>query len=127
MTSSLSDGTSPPFVSVPGIPNFRDIGGHRISPQASVREKFIYRCGEPSRVTEDGIKVLQSLGITHTYDLRSRTEISKAEAAGRKGIVDWEGAERVFVPVFEDKDYSPESIAVRYKNYATGGPEVCFA
>ena len=30
-----------------------------------------------------------------------------------------EGIERVFAPVFAERDYSPEKIALRYMNYAT--------
>jgi hypothetical protein len=56
--------------------------------------------------------------------LRSNNEIQRAEAAGRGGVVEWEGCERVFVPVFADKDYSPENLAVRYFDYSSG-PEVC--
>lgn len=67
---------------------------------------------------------MQRLGITHIYDLRSDQEIKRYEAAGRGGIVEWEGCERVFVPVFKNQDGSPEGLAVRYRNYATGGTEV---
>jgi protein tyrosine/serine phosphatase len=77
-------------------------------------------------VTKDGIATMQKLGITHIYDLRSNNEIERAEAAGRGGVVEWEGCERVFVPVFLDQDYSPEKLAVRYKNYAADEPEVSF-
>jgi hypothetical protein len=69
---------------------------------------------------------MQRLGITHIYDLRSNTEIERSEAAGRGGVVEWEGCERVFVPVFTDQDYSPENLAERYKNYAADGTEVRF-
>lgn len=71
-------------------------------------------------VTKDGITTMQRLGITHIYDLRSNNEIERAEAAGRGGVVEWQGCERVFVPVFEDKDYSPEKLAVRYQHYSSG-------
>jgi hypothetical protein len=49
---------------------------------------------------------MQRLGITHVYDLRSNNEIERAQAADRGGVVEWEGCERVFVPVFTDKDVS---------------------
>lgn len=65
------------------------------------------------------------LGITHIYDLRSIPEIERNKAAGRGGIVEWEGCERVFVPVFKYEDYSPEALATRLQDYADGGPEVC--
>ena len=75
-------------------------------------------------VTKDGITTMQQLGITHIYDLRSNNEIERAQAAGRGGVVEWDGCQRVFVPVFEDTDYSPEKLALRYKSYAADGTEV---
>jgi hypothetical protein len=115
---------SPPFVSVPGIHNFRDLGGYTVSPGFSVRRKVIYRCGEPSKVTQDGIEMLKSLGITHMYDLRSKVEIDGNKGAGWGSIREWDGCERVFAPVFIDQDYSPENLAIRFKDYASEGTEV---
>ena len=119
---------SPPFVDVGGIPNFRDLGGWPVkaSPKHSIKRETIYRCAEPNRVTKDGISTIQRLGITHIYDLRSNTEIVKAEDSGRGGVVILEGTERIFVPGFSDKDYSPEVMAVRYEYYA-GCVEVCLS
>ena len=34
-----------------------------------------------------------------------------------------EGIERVFAPIFAEKDYSPEQIARRYRMYGPGGKE----
>ena len=123
-----ADLPSPPFITVAGIPNFRDLGGYPVASPAnhSIRREVIYRCAEPSQVTKDGISTMQRLGITHIYDLRSNNEIERAEAAGRGGVVEWEGCERVFAPVFTDKDYSPQNLAVRYKDYSTTGTEVSF-
>ena len=114
---------SPPFITVSGIPNFRDLGGYPTLNPANhtIKRGVIYRCAEPSQVTEAGIRTIQALGITHVYDLRSNNEIERGVAAGRGGIVEWEGCKRVFAPVFLDKDYSPENLAVRYKDYAAGG------
>ncbi|KAH6705217.1 tyrosine/serine phosphatase-like protein [Leptodontidium sp. 2 PMI_412] len=116
---------SPPFITVSGIQNFRDIGGYPVSTSSnhSVRNKVLYRCADPSKITEEGIVVAQELGITHVYDLRSNNEIERNKASGIGGVVEWEGCERVFAPVFEDTDYSPEALASRFKDYAAGGPE----
>lgn len=113
---------SPPFIEVAGIPNFRDLGGYPVSshPNHSVRKEAIYRCAEPSNVTKDGIATMQKLGITHIYDLRSNSEIERAQAAGRGGVVEWDGCTRVFVPIFRDADYSPEKLAIRYVDYSSG-------
>ena len=43
---------SPPFVDVPGIANFRDIGGQL----GNVRKGLVYRSADPSKPTEDGLK-----------------------------------------------------------------------
>lgn len=112
----------PPFITVTGIPNFRDLGGYPISGSKShsVRRGIVYRCGEPSAVTQEGIATIQQLGITHIYDLRSNNEIERNKAAGRGGVVEWDGTQRVFVPVFADLDYSPEKLAIRYNDYTSG-------
>jgi len=118
--SAAAELPSPPFITVAGIPNFRDLGGYPVGQTHSVRRNIVYRCGEPSLVTKDGITIMQKLGITHIYDLRSNNEIERNIAAGRGGIVEWDGCTRCFVPVFADKDYSPENLAVRYKDYSSG-------
>lgn len=116
---------SPPFIAITGIPNFRDLGGYPVagSKTHSLRRGVVYRCGEPTSVKEDGIHTISELGITHIYDLRSNNEIERNVAAGRGGVKEWEGCERIFVPVFPDQDYSPEQLAVRFNDYA-GGTEV---
>lgn len=67
---------------------------------------------------------MKKLGITHAYDLRSRPEIERAKTAGYGQVTEWEGCQRVFVPVFRNDDYSPEGVALRYKAYASSGTEV---
>lgn len=119
----MSQLSSPPFIEVAGIHNFRDIGGYAVKDEAtsSVRQRFIYRCAAPDRVLPAGKKKIQDLGITCVYDLRSKPEIE------RQKLEPWqiEGVQRVFAPAFADTDYSPEAIALRYKDYAHGGVEVC--
>ena len=114
---------SPPFISLPDLDNLRDAGGYPIAnqPGKSVRRGIVFRAAEPSQVDEAGATILTNhLGITHIYDLRSELELAKQpglawDAGGR--------AKRVFVPVFTDKDYSPEALARRFGNYSDG-PEV---
>ncbi|KAI0153848.1 tyrosine phosphatase [Pestalotiopsis sp. NC0098] len=112
---------SPPFIFVEGIPNFRDIGGYPIADQPGkvVREGIVFRSSEPSKVTEAGVAKLQALRVTDVYDLRSRQEIDRDARNGHgRQPKEWPGATRIFAPVFLDDDYSPEAIAVRFKNYA---------
>ncbi|KAI0130577.1 tyrosine phosphatase [Xylariales sp. AK1849] len=117
----MSNIPSPPFISIEGLPNFRDIGGYPISssPNKLIRRNLVFRSSEPSKVTEAGILKLQSLEITDVYDLRSRQELEKdARSGAGRQPKEWEGARRVFAPVFLDLDYSPEAIALRFVNYA---------
>ncbi|KAI2619704.1 tyrosine phosphatase family-domain-containing protein [Hypoxylon sp. NC1633] len=134
---------SPPFQAVPGLPNFRDIGGYPVSGLGSgsastsdsgplgdgerskvVRTGLIYRSSEPSKVTADGVSILQSLGIEKVYDLRSAIEIDRGVRDGHGWQVkEWEGARRIFLPVFLDQDYSPEALALRYRNYSAESAE----
>lgn len=116
---------SPPFVPLIGIPNFRDIGGYPISssPNLSVRRNYIFRCGEPTKASSEAIFKIQSLGVTHIYDLRSNPEIQKLQISGT-GVTDWPGIERVYVPVFPEDAYDPVSMAVRHADYLSSDADV---
>ncbi|KAH8648382.1 tyrosine phosphatase family-domain-containing protein [Xylariales sp. PMI_506] len=122
---------TPPFILIPGLPNFRDIGGYPVAPSSSssatgriIRRGVVFRSSEPSKVTEAGVIQLQALGITDVYDLRSKQELEKDARDGHgRQAREWEGARRIFAPVFTVDDYSPEAIALRYKNYAHNSSE----
>ncbi len=118
---------TPPFIEVEGLPNCRDIGGYAVQGQPGkvVKRNVVFRASEPSQLTDAGIATLQSLGITHVYDLRSATEIERSVKHQDRRIREWDGAKRVFAPVFLDEDHSPAAIAIRYKDFAAEGPEVC--
>lgn len=118
---------SPPFIAIEGLPNFRDIGGYPIAsaPGKTVRRGIVFRSSEPSKVTDQGVAKLQELKITDVYDLRSRQEMEKEAREGQgRQAKEWEGAKRIFAPVFVDGDYSPEALALRFKNYADDSSEV---
>ncbi|KAI0201847.1 tyrosine phosphatase [Astrocystis sublimbata] len=129
---------SPPFILVPGLPNFRDAGGYEVISDPTgtyssegkrrtniVRRGILFRASEPSKLTDDGaIQLSQQLGIKVVYDLRSPVEIARGLGTGHGfPLREWEGSERKFVPVFLDQDYSPEALALRYKNYAAESEE----
>lgn len=112
--------THPPWKSVPGIYNFRDLGGYPIQGSTgSVRRNLIYRAAEPSRVTADGMAVLVAkLNVAATYDLRSNPEIESL--SDTCPVIEIPGITRHFVPVFEEDDLSPEALAKRYSSYTSG-------
>ena len=58
----MSNLPSPPFIDVPGISNFRDIGGQPTSDDRQVRRGLVFRSADPSRATEDGLKKMSELG-----------------------------------------------------------------
>ncbi|KAL1869840.1 hypothetical protein VTK73DRAFT_2914 [Phialemonium thermophilum] len=88
-----------------------------------IRKGVVYRSSEPSGVTDEGVATLNSLGITHVYDLRSALEIQRAGSVEGWRPTEWPGAERVFAPVFLDQDYSPEALALRFRHYTSNSPE----
>jgi hypothetical protein len=113
-----------PFVDVPGLANFRDIGGWPIRDNegnviATVRKGVFYRGSDTAAITKAGEEKLRSLGITIDFDLRSNGQIVKA--GGFKSI---NGIERIGCPAFPDAQYSPDKAAARYVQYASDGTEV---
>lgn len=130
---------APPFVEVPGLPNFRDCGGYPVKDSTTVskgvngdsrtqkiiRHGILFRSSEPSMLTEDGIAILRDdLGITHVFDLRSKPEIERDAKLDGRQPREWDGARRVFAPVFLDEDYSPEAVAKRYSHFSNAEGEV---
>ncbi|GAB1312382.1 Protein-tyrosine phosphatase-like protein (Fragment) [Madurella fahalii] len=110
---------SPPFIRAAGLHNLRDVGGYAVGsePRRAIRRGVLFRSAEPTGLEDDGVAALQRLGITHVFDLRSVVELEKD---GRQQPKEWPGATRIFVPVFLDKDYSPEALALRFRNYSDG-------
>ncbi|TFK55095.1 hypothetical protein OE88DRAFT_1694392 [Heliocybe sulcata] len=106
--------SSPPFVEVDGIVNIRDFGGHPTSDRsARVRSCYLFRSGEPTKITESGKDKLKSLGVRKVFDFRSELEIAKYKAA--TPAVD--GVEFVRAPVSDDDAYDPVGLAARVKRF----------
>lgn len=108
---------SPPFVQVEGVVNLRDAGGHPslISPDKEVRRGYLYRSGEPSRITDKGKTQLQNLGLKMVFDLRSDTEIEKYKAAP----LNVDGIDFVRAPVSRTESYDPVGLALRMQSFQT--------
>lgn len=125
---------SPPFVNVEGVLNLRDIGGYPTTPGHCVRRGLIYRSADFNNCTKNGLKQLMRLEIIVVFDLRSEHDLEKAGKAGGEFSNDFyerwtrlpAGPTRTWVPVFEDKDYSPEGMATRFKDYASKGTEASY-
>ncbi|KAI0638416.1 protein-tyrosine phosphatase-like protein [Trametes polyzona] len=114
--------SKPPFVSIDGVVNVRDLGSYPTSyPGMVTRPRLVYRSGEVSHITPEGVRMrqLRELGITTIYDLRSETEMHRYETP----IPTVDGVEIVHIPVFKTEDYSPEAMAKRFELYASGKTE----
>ncbi|KAI8630581.1 tyrosine phosphatase [Xylariaceae sp. FL1651] len=109
--------TNTPFISIPGVLNFRDIGGYSIpsQPGKEIRQGVVYRSAEPYQLTEAGYERIQQLRIAAVYDLRSEREVSGADKGSP--FSGWTGTKKIFAPVFRKEDYSPEAVALRFKTH----------
>lgn len=95
----------PPFVSVPGTFNVRDLG----APGRSLRSQYIYRSGTLSNLTDEGKTVLvQKLGIRKIFDLRNPSERAKSPSP------EIPGAEVIWVP------YSADPGEINLADFAKG-------
>ncbi|KAM0722386.1 hypothetical protein Q7P37_001827 [Cladosporium fusiforme] len=128
----------PPFVSVDGIANFRDLSGHPTTLTSThgqpITPGLAFRCADPSKVSEEGLRTMSEvLGIKTIFDLRSLPEINRdspfppndLSAASRSLDARFaaHSITRRWVPVFAAEDYGPEQIALRYKAYTRRGTE----
>ncbi|KAI0748774.1 protein-tyrosine phosphatase-like protein [Daedaleopsis nitida] len=127
VASTLS---APPFVSIDGIPNVRDFGAgypsSLPSPTASdstpsptrtiIKPRTLFRSGEPSRITPQGVEQLRALGIRKIFDLRADVEVAKyGSVASALGAV--EGVDVVRAPIL-DEAMDPVGIAKRLKDFS---------
>lgn len=115
---------SPPFHIVPGLSNFRDIGGWPIAtspgaPPRHVRKGILFRGSDTNRITPKGAEKLRQLGIKTDFDLRSKQQIEKT--GGYKEI---SGIQRRWTPVFAEEEYTEEAARQRYELYAGEGTTV---
>ncbi|KAJ5387923.1 hypothetical protein N7509_010464 [Penicillium cosmopolitanum] len=72
----------PPFITVPGVSNFRDL-----SHDERLRAGYVYRSGNLSDITEEGKTILaKELGITTIFDLRNEGERLRAPSPVIEGV-----------------------------------------
>ncbi|KAK3898232.1 protein-tyrosine phosphatase-like protein [Staphylotrichum tortipilum] len=107
---------TPPFIPIPGLANLRDAGGYALpSSRQAVRRGILFRSADLTQLEAEGAVALAALGVTKVFDLRSEVEVAKVGS-----VMEVEGVERVFVPVFREVDYSPEALAERFGDYSDG-------
>ena len=118
---------TPPFYTIPNICNLRDAAlSVTTSSGSKLRPNILFRSADVSNLDVENWKALYALGVAHVFDLRSKPEVDKSLAAGNEhedeskawiekmGLA---GVKRSWVPVFQETDYSPEKIAVRFAKY----------
>ncbi|KAF2840779.1 putative tyrosine-protein phosphatase [Patellaria atrata CBS 101060] len=129
----------PPFHNIPGLSNFRDIGGWPIAtppssntnpdaltpappPQYRVRHHILHRSADPTLLPLSSQKTLSSApyNISTIFDIRSIPQLKRAG-----GAYDFSshGIERVWLPVFGEEEYTPEKAGLRYVQYSADGTE----
>ncbi|KAG9285224.1 hypothetical protein G9A89_002120 [Geosiphon pyriformis] len=110
----------PRNIYVDGVRNFRDLGGWRClnlidePEEIYFRERFVFRSGNLSRISNSGIDTIQRLNIQKIIDFRSNPEI---KMMGSKEI---EGITRIHAPAFVEEDYSPEALFEKWNLYFEG-------
>ncbi|KAH8712069.1 protein-tyrosine phosphatase-like protein [Phaeosphaeriaceae sp. PMI808] len=114
----------PPFHIVPGVSNFRDIGGWPIpvpggTQTKHVRQGLIFRGGDTTRISPAGIDKLTNLNVRKDFDLRSKQQMEKT--GGLKDLSEW-GIETISNPVFREEEYTKAKAEERYAMYASENP-----
>ncbi|KAJ5226133.1 hypothetical protein N7468_007358 [Penicillium chermesinum] len=89
----------PPFITVPGVSNFRDL-----SHDTKLRPGFVYRAGNLSDISDEGKEVIsKDLGVTTIFDLRNSSERERAPSPDIPGTV----------TIWEPYGHRPASINLR--------------
>ena len=114
------------LINVEAVKNFRDVGGCPVSCGVFFRRKLVYRSGRLDDLTAQGRVQLQKLGIKKIFDLRSSSEIEQSKKKDGQyecWLASHDGPERIVVPIFRDKDFTPEAMTLRFREYASKGTE----
>jgi protein-tyrosine phosphatase len=69
---------APRGIKLKGAANFRDLGGYKTTDGKQVKWGKIFRSADISKLTDDDLKVLQSLNIKMVCDLRGEQEVASA-------------------------------------------------
>ncbi|CAR22879.1 uncharacterized protein KLTH0D13992g [Lachancea thermotolerans CBS 6340] len=105
--SQLSSRWPLPY-SFSNVSNFRDIGGYKTRDGYRVKPKVLYRCANPSEVTDKGIKFMkEQLHVTRIFDLRSTKE------AAENGVIS--GIDVENLAFNQNVSAAPEELARLYR------------
>lgn len=63
-------------INMPGVQNFRDLGGYKAAAGKNIRWGMLYRSGEINHLQECSFKKLEHLGVKTIIDLRSNQELA---------------------------------------------------
>ena len=67
--------SKPPFVTVEGVHNLRDLGGYVAGDSRIVRPGYTFRSAALSKISERGKEQLRNLGVKKIFDLRAANEV----------------------------------------------------
>lgn len=108
----MSDLSSPPFIPVEGVINFRDLG---LSSTNQIHPGLLFRSGELTHLTPAGADTLaSSLHIRAVFDLRSETEVNTF-ASRTPDAPALRNVQFFNVPVSDGIEYDPAVLAARYQ------------
>ncbi|KAL7924145.1 tyrosine phosphatase family domain-containing protein [Trichoderma austrokoningii] len=114
-----------PYICIPGVPNFRDIGGYAIASETNqqFRRNVVFRSALPRYILDDGSErarnKMQMLGIGAVFDLRSEPEFLAVRAYDRRKHLLPE-MHRVSAPVFRPEEYNSDFLADQYMESGCG-------
>ncbi|KAM0464081.1 hypothetical protein ACHAO4_000808 [Trichoderma viride] len=114
-----------PYICIPGVPNFRDIGGYPLASDKNkqVRRNVVFRSALPRHILDDGSEraknKLQTLGIGQVFDLRSENEFLEVRAYDWRQWL-WSEMHRVSAPVFRPEEYNADLLADQYMESGCG-------
>ncbi|CAG8675509.1 8642_t:CDS:10 [Ambispora leptoticha] len=112
----LDGGVVPRVINVEGFLNFCDFGGWRCTDvngdganidgvsEMFVRERYMFKCGELTKITQEGIKALHRLNIKKIFDIRSSvsSELETQDIKNIDGIVQ--------TTVFVETEYTSDEL-----------------